>query len=155
MDRNFKIEVIVGAFIVIGVIAFTLLTLEVSGVTKGRYLKDSYHLYAEFDNIGGLNTRSKVTMAGVLIGRVNSISLNKESHSALVRLSVDNKVDFLSTDTSAAILTAGLLGEQYIELVSGADEEILADGDYISITQPALVLENLIGRFLFEQSKDE
>ncbi len=154
MDRNFKIEIIVGIFIIVGVIAFSRLALEVSGITAAQYTKNSYSLYATFNNIGGLNSKSKVTMAGVRIGSVGTISLDRESENALVELSIDEDIDFLTTDTSAAILTSGLLGEQYIELTSGADEEKLSNSDYITLTQSALVLENLISRFLFERGKD-
>ncbi len=154
MDRNFKIEIIVGIFIIVGIIAFSRLALEASGITTAQYTKKSYSLYVNFDNIGGLNSKSKVTMAGVRIGSVGTISLDRESESALVELSIDEDIDFLTTDTSAAILTSGLLGEQYIELTSGADEEKLSNSDYITLTQSALVLENLISRFLFERGKD-
>ena len=154
MDRNFKIEIIVGIFIIVGVIAFSRLALEVSGITASQYTKNSYSLYANFNNIGGLNSKSKVTMAGVRIGSVGTISLDRERENALVELSIDEDIDFLTTDTSAAILTSGLLGEQYIELTSGADEEKLSNSDYITLTQSALVLENLISRFLFERGKD-
>ena len=154
MDRNFKIEIIVGIFIIVGVIAFSRLALEVSGITAAQYTKNSYSLYVNFNNIGGLNSKSKVTMAGVRIGSVGTISLDRESENALVELSIDEDIDFLTTDTSAAILTSGLLGEQYIELTSGADEEKLSNSDYITLTQSALVLENLISRFLFERGKD-
>lgn len=155
MDRNYKIEIIVGLFMVLGIIAFTLLTLRVSGITTSEYDRDSnYHLYATFDNIGGLTTRSKVTMSGVKIGSVAGISFDRENQQALVELSINNNINFLTTDTSGSIHTSGILGEQYIELVSGADEEILEDGDYITFTQSALILENLISRFLFESGKD-
>ena len=154
MDRNFKIEIIVGIFIIVGIIAFSRLALEASGITTAQYTKKSYNLYVNFDNIGGLNSKSKVTMAGVRIGSVGTISLDRESENALVELSINEDIDFLTTDTSAAILTSGLLGEQYIELTSGADEEKLSNSDYITLAQSALVLENLISRFLFERGKD-
>ena len=156
MDRNYKIELIVGIFMIICIVGFALLALNVSGITSSDYGNSgNYRIYASFDNIGGLTTRSKVTMSGVRIGSVTSISFDRDSQQALVQMSISNDIDFLTTDTSAAIQTSGILGEQYIELTSGADEELLGNGDKITFTQSALILENLIGRFLFERGKDE
>ncbi len=156
MDRNYKIEVLVGMFVILGLVAFTFLALRTSGLAVSDYGKSaSYHLYAAFDNIGGLRPRAKVTMAGVRIGSVSSIDIDRDSQQAVVKLNVNSNINFLTTDTSAAIQTSGILGEQYLELVSGADEEILEEGDEITFTQSALILENLISRFLFESGKDK
>ena len=154
MDRSVKLEIIVGTFILLGLIAFALLALQVSGFSLSIYTQDDYRLYAKFDNVAGITPRAKVTMAGVNIGRVESIQLDKEEERAIISMRIVKDINFLTTDTSAAILTSGLLGEKYIELVSGADEEILQDGDHIEFTQSALVLENLIGRFLFESGQE-
>ena len=154
MDRNLKLELIVGIFILLGLFAFARLALEVSGFTFSSYAQDSYRLYARFDNIAGLTPRAKVTMAGVNIGRVESIQLDPNQQRALVAMRIDRGVNFLTTDSSAAIQTSGLLGEKYIELTSGADEELLEDGNHIEFTQSALILENLIGRFLFESGQE-
>ena len=154
MEKNIKLELIVGVFILLGLLAFAQLALQVSGFTLTAYTDENYRLYAKFDNIAGITTRAKITMAGVTIGRVESVKLDPQEERALVTMRINQKIDFLTTDTSATILTSGLLGEKYIELASGADEELLGDGDYVEFTQSALVLENLIGRFLFEQGKN-
>lgn len=154
MDRNLKLELVVGVFILLGIFAFARLALEVSGFTISSYAQEGYRIYAHFDNIAGLTSRAKITMAGVNIGRVEFIELDQEQQQALVAMRIDKAVDFLTTDSSAAIQTSGLLGEKYIELVSGADEELLGEGDFIEFTQSALILENLIGRFLFERGQE-
>ena len=111
-------------------------------------------MYATFENIGGLTVRSKVTIAGVTIGRVRAIELDTDTFSGVVEMQIEEGYNNLTTDTTAAILTAGLLGEKYIGLVPGADEEFLVDGDLIEDTQSALVLEDLIGQFLFDSVKE-
>ncbi len=146
----------VGIFVVLGLAAFAFLALRASGIAVTNYSNaNSYSLYASFDNIGGLRTRAKITMAGVRIGNVGPIVIDKSTQQAVVQLDINSDINFLTTDTSAAIQTSGILGEQYLELTSGADEEILEDGDEITLTQSALILENLISRFLFERGKDE
>lgn len=144
------LEISVGAFMLAGILALVGLALNVSGLklTSGG---DTYTVYARFENIGGLTPRSKVTMSGVAIGQVSSVVLDKELLVAKVALEINNDVDYLSIDSSAAILTAGLLGEQYIGITVGAEEEFLKDGDFIEDTQSALVLEDLIGKFLFNE----
>ena len=143
-------EISVGAFLVAGIIALILLALSVSGLsTSGQ--GDTYKVYARFENIGGLSVRSKVSMSGVMIGRVTNIDLDPEMLMARVEMEIDEDVNFLSLDSSASILTAGLLGEQYIGVTVGAEEEYLKDGEYIEDTQSALVLEELIGKFLFNE----
>lgn len=143
-------EISVGAFLVAGILALILLALSVSGLsTSGQ--GDTYKVYARFENIGGLSVRSKVSMSGVMIGRVTNIDLDPEMLMARVEMEIDEDVNFLSLDSSASILTAGLLGEQYIGVTVGAEEEYLKDGEYIEDTQSALVLEELIGKFLFNE----
>ena len=147
------LELAVGAFMLAAALALLVLALKVSGLTlsdNGR----SYKIYALFENIGGLTARSKVTMAGVRIGQVTSIVLDEDQLMARVEMEINGDVDYLSLDSSAAILTAGLLGEKYIGLTTGADDEMLADGDFIEDTQSALVLEDLIGKFLFNQATE-
>ncbi|MBY4676770.1 outer membrane lipid asymmetry maintenance protein MlaD [Marinobacterium arenosum] len=146
--RTRVIEVSVGAFLLVGALALLMLALNVSGL-KLADQPQTYKLYARFENIGGLTARSKVTMSGVLIGKVSSISLDPQTLMARVEMDIHENVDFLSTDSSASILTAGLLGEQYIGVTVGAEEEVLKNGDYIEDTQSALVLEELVGKFLF------
>jgi phospholipid/cholesterol/gamma-HCH transport system substrate-binding protein len=143
-------EISVGAFLVAGIVALILLALSVSGLsTSGQ--GDTYKVYARFENIGGLSVRSKVSMSGVMIGRVTNIDLDPEMLMARVEMEINEDVNFLSIDSSASILTAGLLGEQYIGVTVGAEEEYLKDGEYIEDTQSALVLEELIGKFLFNE----
>lgn len=144
------LEIGVGAFLLAGAVALLLLALNVSGLNPADS-KGSYTVYARFENIGGLTERSKVTMSGVLIGQVTNISLDPEALQALVEMEISNDVDYVSIDSSASILTAGLLGEKYIGVVVGAEEEFLQDGDFFEDTQSALVLEDLIGKFLFNE----
>ena len=147
------LEISVGAFILAGILALIGLALNVSGLTMSTS-NGSYTVYARFENIGGLTPRAKVTMSGVTIGKVTQIDLDTEQLVAKVAMEIDGNVDFLSIDSSAAILTAGLLGEQYIGVTVGAEEEYLQNGDFIEDTQSALVLEELIGKFLFNEASE-
>lgn len=142
------LEVTVGLFMLAGFAALIVLALNVSGLTFSES-KSSYTVYASFENIGGLTARSKVTVAGVAIGRVVDITLDKDEFAGVVEMAIESDYDQFTTDTTAAILTAGLLGEKYIGLISGADDEFLEDGAMIADTQSAIVLEELIGQFLF------
>lgn len=108
-------------------------------------------MYARFENIGGLTVRSKVSLSGVQIGEVSNIRIDPQMLMAEVEMTIRGDVDYLSKDSSAQILTAGLLGEQYIGITPGAEDETLQEGDRISDTQSALVLEDLIGKFLFNK----
>jgi len=117
--------------------------------------KPSYKVYAHFQNIGGLTLRAKVTMAGVTIGRVTDIQLDRKRLNARVTMEVYNDVNEISTDAVASILTAGLLGEKYIGIVPGADDTFLKEGDEIEQTQSSLVLEDLIGKFLFNKATEQ
>jgi len=147
------LELVVGAFLLLAFGALMFLALQVSGLTS-EMSKPSYRVYALFQNVGGLTVRAKVTMAGVSIGRVESIELDPKTQLARVDMSIDRSVADISTDAVAAILTAGLLGEKYIGLTPGADEEFLKDGSRIEQTQSALVLEDLIGKFLFNKATE-
>lgn len=144
------LEVSVGLFMLAGIVSLIVLALNVSGLTLSQS-KQTYTIYASFENIGGLTARSKVTVAGVGVGRVVDIRLDKDEFSAIVEMAIESDYNQFTTDTTAAILTAGLLGEKYIGLIPGADEEFLAQGDMIMDTQSALVLEELIGQFLFNK----
>ncbi|MGB0732539.1 MAG: outer membrane lipid asymmetry maintenance protein MlaD [Pontibacterium sp.] len=146
-------EITVGLFMLAGMAALLLLAFNVSGLSMSN-AKDTYRVYAYFNNIGGLTARSKVTLSGVHIGQVSDIYLDKDQLRAKIAMDIHKDVDYLSLDSSAAILTAGLLGEKYIGIEIGAEEEYLVDGDTIEDTQSALVLENLIGKFLFNQAGD-
>ena len=131
-----------------------LLALRVSGLSPTAST-DTYKLYAYFDNIAGLTVRAKVTMAGVTIGKVTAIDLDRDNFTARVTLQVDKSVDNLPTDSTASILTAGLLGEKYIGISVGGDDTLLKDGGTIHDTQSSLVLEDLIGKFLMNTVSKE
>lgn len=147
------VELTVGTFMVLGMIALVLMALKVSGLSaKGS--GDTYTLKARFENLAGLTARAKVSMSGVTIGRVTKVYLDPEWYSAVVEMEIDNSMNTLTLDTSAAILTAGLLGEKYIGLTVGAEEEFLGEDDWIEDTQSAIVLEELIGRFLFNKAEE-
>ena len=150
MIQNKSTEITVGMFVAAGLVAIFVLAMKVSNFTE---LNDAagYQVTAEFENIGGLKVRSPVTMAGVRIGRVSKITLDPETYNAQVILSLYSDFNTIPTDTAASIYTAGLLGEQYIGLEAGADDEFLQDGDVIDLTQPALVLEKMISQFLFSK----
>lgn len=147
-------EITVGMFVAAGIAALFMLAMKVSNLSD--FTDDTgYQVIAEFENIGGLKVRSPVTMAGVRVGRVADISLDSESYNARVTINVYSGFDNIPTDTSASIFTAGLLGEQYIGLEAGAEEEFLQDGDVVELTQPALVLEQVIGQFLFSKAEGD
>lgn len=145
--RTRTLEVIVGLFLVAGLAALFFLAIKVSGLAD-ETSRPSYRVYASFQNAGGLTVRAKVTMAGVVIGRVSNISLDPQTLKAKVALDIYNDVNTIDTDSVASILTAGLLGEKYIGIVPGADDTYVKDGDEIEQTQSSLVLEDLIGKFL-------
>jgi phospholipid/cholesterol/gamma-HCH transport system substrate-binding protein len=140
-------EIGVGLFLLAGLLALLLLALRVSGLTVADSA-DTYKLYANFDNAAGLTVRAKVTMAGVIIGKVSAIDLDHDSYTGRVTMDVQKRVDNLPEDSTASILTAGLLGEKYIGISVGGDEATLKEGGVIHDTQSALVLEDLIGKFL-------
>jgi phospholipid/cholesterol/gamma-HCH transport system substrate-binding protein len=147
-------EITVGMFVAAGLVALFVLAMKVSNFTDFTD-ETGYQVVAEFENIGGLKVRSPVTMAGVRVGRVASIDLSSSTYNAHVTLNLYSSFDKIPTDSSASIYTAGLLGEQYIGLEAGAEEEFLKDGDVIELTQPALVLEQVIGQFLFSKAEGE
>lgn len=140
------LEFWVGLFVLLGVAAVGFLAFRVAGGTTGGADK-TYTVYANFSDIGGLKTNAPIKSAGVLVGRVSSITLDPKSYQAKISMNLDSRYQF-SNDVSAQILTSGLLGEQYIGLQQGGDTENLAAGDTISVTSSAMVLENLIGKFM-------
>ena len=153
--QNRTLEIGVGLFLLAGLLALLLLALRVSGLTVGSS-DNTYKVYAHFDNIAGLTVRARVTMAGVTIGKVTAIDLDRDSYTGRVTLLLDDSVDNLPVDSTASILTAGLLGEKYVGISVGGDEEVLVDGSTIYDTQSSLVLEDLIGKFLLNSvNKDE
>ena len=147
------VETTVGLFLLIGVAAIIWLALKVGNWSPTT--THEYEVTAHFDNIGGLTMKAPVTLAGVTIGRVASIGIDADDYSARITLQIDQAHDNLPTDTSAAILTSGLLGAQYVGLDPGAEETYLKDGDRIEITQSAVVLEHLIGQILIRTAEEE
>ncbi|MFJ4347088.1 outer membrane lipid asymmetry maintenance protein MlaD [Pseudomonas sp. NPDC089401] len=145
--QNRTLEIGVGLFLLAGILALLLLALRVSGLSASPS-SDTYKVDAYFDNIAGLTVRAKVTMAGVTIGKVTAIDLDRDSFTGRVTMQLDKSVNNLPTDSTASILTAGLLGEKYIGISVGGEEAVLKDGATIHDTQSALVLEDLIGKFL-------
>jgi len=142
----------VGLFVCAGIGALLVLALKV-GNMSGFSVADTYMVYAEFDNVGGLKPRAPVKSAGVVVGRVSEVSFDNESFRARVTLHVDKRYKF-PKDSSASILTSGLLGEQYIGMDGGGDEQMLKEGDRLLITQSAVVLEKIIGQFLYGKAAE-
>ena len=138
-------EILVGLFIAAGLAALFMLAMKVSNLNI--YSNEAgYEISANFENVSGLKVKSPVTMAGVRIGRVSAIDFNPDSYQAVVTLNIDGHYNTIPKDSSASILTSGLLGEQYVGLDPGGSEEHLKDNDKIKLTQSALVLEKLVGR---------
>ncbi len=151
MSRT-TLDLWVGIFVALGFAALVFLAMRVgnySGLNDG----ETYKLEAVFDNIGGLKVRAPVKSAGVLVGRVTAVRFDLESYRAVVQLELDRRYQF-PADTTASILTSGLLGEQYVGFEAGGDVEMLKDGERILITQSAVVLEKLIGQFLFDRAAE-
>ena len=152
--RMRTLELTVGVFILAGLLALAVLAVRVSGLSTNT-TGDVYKVYAHFDNVSGLTTRARVTMAGVTIGQVTDIQFDKNRYTGKVEMAIFNDVDTLPADSAASIVTAGLLGEKYIGISVGGDDMMLAEGDEIYDTQSALVLEELIGRFLLNTVSSE
>jgi phospholipid/cholesterol/gamma-HCH transport system substrate-binding protein len=154
MSKQRGIEVIVGAFMAAGLVALFFLAMRVSNLSASGD-GSGYVLTARFANIGSLKARAPVTMAGVRVGRVEAVDFDKSTYEAVVTMRIDpSSVDRIPDDTFANIYTAGLLGEQYVGLEAGGSEEYLKEGDEIQHTQSALVLEQMIGQFLFSKAEE-
>ncbi|MGE0875438.1 MAG: outer membrane lipid asymmetry maintenance protein MlaD [Burkholderiales bacterium] len=151
MNRT-AIDLWVGIFVAAGFAALLFLALKVGNLASFS-TSDAYQVQAKFANIGGLKVRAPVKSAGVVVGRVAEIRFDTESYEAVVMLNVDARYQF-PRDTSAKILTSGLLGEQYIGLEAGGDSAMLKSGDRLRLTQSAVVLENLISQFLFSKAAE-
>jgi phospholipid/cholesterol/gamma-HCH transport system substrate-binding protein len=151
MQRKF-LDVWVGLFVLLGALALMFLALKVGNMSSMSF-GSSYAVVARFDNIGGLKPRAPVKSAGVVVGRVESIGFNDKTFQAQVTMRLQTEYQF-PKDSSAKILTSGLLGEQYIGLEPGGDDKNLAEGDRIKMTQSAIVLENLISQFLFSKAAE-
>jgi phospholipid/cholesterol/gamma-HCH transport system substrate-binding protein len=147
-----KNDVWVGLFVVIGLLAILFLALKSANLLNLSF-QPEYRVIAKFDNIGGLKPRAAVKSAGVVVGRIESIALDDKTFQARVTLSLESRYAF-PKDSSLKVLTSGLLGEQYVGIEAGADEKNLAPGDTIASTQSAVVLENLIGQFLYSKAAE-
>lgn len=151
MLQSRTVEILVGAFVAVGLGALLVLAMQVSNLSMlGN--SDGYVIKARFHNIGGLKVRSPVKMAGVTIGRVTEIGFDPDTYEAVATLNIERRFDRIPSDTTANIYTAGLLGEQYISLDPGGDDLFLQAGDEIMLTQSAVVLEQIIGQFLYSKA---
>ncbi len=148
-----SIEVSVGIFVGIGMAALFMLAMQASNLSSISS-DGSYQITARFDNIGGLKVRSAVKVSGVKVGQVAEIDYDTETFEAVVTMQIDEKYDRFPRDTIASIFTSGLLGEQYIGLEPGGDENLLANQSEIRHTQSAIVLEQIISQFLFSKAQE-
>jgi phospholipid/cholesterol/gamma-HCH transport system substrate-binding protein len=147
------IEIAVGLFVAMGMAALFMLAMKVSNLaTYGG--GEGYVITARFDNIGGLKVRSPVSASGVRVGQVVAIAYDSDGYEARVSMSIDPQYDKFPLDTAASIMTSGLLGEQFVGLQPGAEEEFLVAGGEIELTQSAMVLEQVIGQFIYNMSED-
>lgn len=153
MDMR-RIEILVGVFVVAGIAAMVALALKVSSINRLNG-DNTYRVYAKFENIGGLKVRSPIKVGGVVVGRVSTITLDQQSLTPVVEMAISSEYAVFPIDTSAKINTAGLLGEQYVALSPGGEDDVLRDGDSVTETQSAIVLEELIGKYLFSDKKPE
>ena len=150
--RKSAIDIWVGLFVVIGLLAAFFLALKVGNMNAVSFAP-TYKISARFDNIGGLKPRAPVKSAGVVVGRIANISFDDKTYQATVVMTIENSYKF-PKDSAAKILTSGLLGEQYVGLEAGGSDDMLADGGRLSQTQSAVVLENLISQFLYNNAAD-
>ncbi len=152
MINRAKIDLAVGFFVAIGILALVFLALKVGNLVNFS-MSEGYRLETRFDNIGGLKVRAPVKSAGVVVGRIEAIQLDSETYEAVIDLRIAPEYRF-TKDTIASILTSGLLGEQYISLESGGEAEYLKNGERVMKTQSAMILEKLIGQFLFNKAAE-
>lgn len=153
MQKTRSLEIMVGFFIVLGFAAALFMALQAANLGSFSFGHKTYAVTADFDNIGGLKARAAVKSAGVVVGRVRSVVFDPETFQARVTMDMDAKYPF-PDDSSAKILTSGLLGEQYVGIEAGADDKNLEEGSFIRRTQSAVVLENLISQFLYSKAED-
>jgi phospholipid/cholesterol/gamma-HCH transport system substrate-binding protein len=151
--KRTTLDLWVGIFVALGLGALVFLSFQVANLTSGTR-GETYELRARFDDLGGLKIKAPIKSAGVVVGRVSDVRFDNETFEAEVRFKVEKRYSF-PTDTSAKILTSGLLGDQYIGLSPGAEMDNLQDGDTIELTQSAIVLEKLIGQFLYSKAADD
>lgn len=153
MQQTRMVEIAVGFFVACGMAALFVLAMKVSNIAAIGS-DDGYTITAHFDNIGGLKVRAPVRIGGVLIGRVSNVGFDEKTYQAVVTLRIEKAYQQLPVDSSASIFTAGLLGEQYVSLEPGGADTYYKDGDSIKLTQSALVMEQMIGRFLFQKASE-
>lgn len=152
MNVQRGVELVVGLFVLAGIAALMVMALQWSNFGATRV--SGYEVTARFDNVGGLTEKSPVKLAGLTIGRVDTIELDPKTFQAEVHMVIDDKYDNLPTDSFANIYTAGLLGAQYVEISPGGALESLKDGDRITMTQSAIILESVVSKFLFDKAKE-
>jgi len=151
MINRKSLELWVGLFVAAGILALAMLAFKVGNLTSADVM-NSYKVTARFDNVGGLKVKAAVTMAGVRIGRVSAIAFDNKKYQALVTMDIDGRYQIIPKDSSASILTSGLLGDQYIGIEPGGDDASLQSGDTFLRTQSALVLEKLVGQVIFNKA---
>ena len=156
MGGDRKLEVAVGVFVAAGIAALLMLSVRVGNLALNTD-SGAYRVTARFEDIGGLKVRAPVSMSGIRIGQVVALGFDPDSYEAIATLEIDGSFDRVPADSSASIYTAGLLGEQYVAISPGVEEEFLVAGDEIALTQSAMILERLVGQLLFERAteKDE
>jgi len=148
-----SLELWVGFFVAAGLLALAMLAFKVGNLTTADVI-DGYQIKANFDNVGGLKVKAAVTVAGVRVGRVTGIAFDSKKYQATVTMDIDGKYKIIPVDSTATILTSGLLGDQYIGLEPGGAEEYMKAGDVIRTTQSALVLEKLVGQVIFNKANE-
>lgn len=154
MQQTRTVELGTGLFVLLGLSALFFLTTQTTG-NQAFSTNDTYRVTARFDNVGTLKVRAPVSMSGVTIGRVTAVEFDGDSLEAKVTFVIDKRLDRIPDDSDAAIQTSGMLGSQYIGLQAGGSETYLADGSEIEFTQSAIVLENLISKYLFSSGGDD
>ncbi len=154
MQHTSTQDTLVGLFVATGILALFFLALQVSNLSSFSE-HDSYSVIARFSNSGGLKEKSPVSSAGVKIGKVSSITFDPKTYESVVTMKIESKYKTLPDDSSAAVYTAGLLGEQYVNIDAGGSDDYLKEGSQIEITQSAIILEKAIGQFLFKSAEEK
>jgi len=154
MQHTSTQDTLVGLFVASGIVGLFFLALQVSNLSS-FVERDSYTITARFENSGGLKVKSSVSAAGVKIGQVKAIYFDPKTYESVVEMAIDAQFKELPDDTTASIFTAGLLGEQYVSLVAGGSGEYLQDGSAIEITQSAIILEKVLGQYLFKSAEEK
>lgn len=154
MRQSKMVETWVGVFVALGLVALFFLAMKVSNLAEYEST-DGYVVKAYFENTGSLKVRAPISISGVRVGRVSNIYFDKKKYQAVVEMRIDPQFDNLPEDTSASVLTAGLLGEQYIALSPGGSEDFLKEGSVIDLTQSAIVLEEVVSKFLYNKAEGD